>query len=115
MPDLVGKTVAAVRAELEQSRKHDSALAVAGFAGLGDAAPVRDRCLPGYWIDGDDPRAASARAVLAGISDAVAPLADGRTDEDLRIADYAAVRQAGYPAYLGGPYAFAAARRTSLI
>jgi len=107
LPDLVEKTVAAVRAELEQSRKHASALAVAGFAGFGDAAPARGRCLPGYWIDGDDPRAASARDVLARISDAIAPLAEGRSDEDLRIADYAAVRQAGYPAYLGGPFAFA--------
>ena len=36
--------------------------------------------------------------------------ASGARDEDLRVADYAAVRQAGYPAYLGGPFAFAAAR-----
>jgi 3-hydroxyacyl-CoA dehydrogenase/enoyl-CoA hydratase/3-hydroxybutyryl-CoA epimerase len=112
LPDLVEKTVGAVRAELERSRKHASALAVGGFTGLGDATPARDRRLTGYWIDGDDPRAASVRDVLAGISAAIAPLAEGRSDEDLRIADYAAVRQAGYPAYLGGPYAFAAARRT---
>ena len=36
--------------------------------------------------------------------------AAGRSEEELRVADYAAVRQAGYPAYLGGPFAFAAAR-----
>jgi 3-hydroxyacyl-CoA dehydrogenase/enoyl-CoA hydratase/3-hydroxybutyryl-CoA epimerase len=110
LPDLVEKTVAAVRAKLEQSRTHNGALATAGFSGLGDAEPARDRCLPGSWIDSNDPRATSARAVLAGISESIAPLADGRSHEELRIADYAAVRQAGYPAYLGGPHAFAARR-----
>ena len=64
---------------------------------------MRERVRPGYWIESDDARAAHALAVLKRIHDAVAPLAVGRTDEDLRVADYAAVRQAGYPAYLGGP------------
>jgi 3-hydroxyacyl-CoA dehydrogenase/enoyl-CoA hydratase/3-hydroxybutyryl-CoA epimerase len=108
--DLVEKTIAAVRAELNQSRNRGAALAVAGFAGFGEAEPARERCQPGYWIDSEDPRAADAREVLARINDAAGPLREGRSDEELRIADYAAVRQAGYPAYLGGPFAFAAAR-----
>ena len=29
-----------------------------------------------------------------------------QSEEALRVADYAAVTQAGYPAYLGGPFAF---------
>jgi 3-hydroxyacyl-CoA dehydrogenase/enoyl-CoA hydratase/3-hydroxybutyryl-CoA epimerase len=87
-------------------------LTAAGFAGIGAAEPVREWLLPGYWIDGDDPRAETARGVLDRIRGATAPLADGRSDEELRVADYAAVRQAGYPAYLGGPFAFAAAKRS---
>jgi 3-hydroxyacyl-CoA dehydrogenase/enoyl-CoA hydratase/3-hydroxybutyryl-CoA epimerase len=112
LPNLVEPTVAAVRNELERSRGDADALAAAGFAGVGDAAPPRERCLPGYWIAGDDARAKAARAVLARIGEAVGPLGAGRSDEELRIADYAAVRQAGYPAYLGGPHAFAATKLT---
>jgi 3-hydroxyacyl-CoA dehydrogenase/enoyl-CoA hydratase/3-hydroxybutyryl-CoA epimerase len=110
LPDLVAATVAAVLGELERSRDHASALARAGFFGCGEAAPVAMRPLPGYWIDGDDAAATAAREALARISAAVAPLAEGRLDEELRVADYAAVRQAGYPGYLGGPFAFAAAQ-----
>src|SRR3546814_20247920 len=38
-------------------------------------------------------------------AEAIAPFADGRAAEDLRMADYAVVSQLGYPAYLGGPFA----------
>jgi 3-hydroxyacyl-CoA dehydrogenase / enoyl-CoA hydratase / 3-hydroxybutyryl-CoA epimerase len=47
-------------------------------------------------------------AVLERISEVVSPWAKGRSPEELRIADYAVVREAGYPAYLGGPFAFGA-------
>ena len=97
-------------AELERSRDRAGALARAGFSGFGEAAPVATRPLPGYWIDGDDAAAASRARGARAHQAAVAPLAAGRSEEDLRVADYAAVRQAGYPAYLGGPFAFAAAR-----
>ena len=109
LPDVVEQTIAAVRSGLARSPDDADALAAAGFAGESAVPPVRDRCLPGYWIAGDDARAKTARAVLRRIGEAVAPLGAGRSEEDLRVADYAAVRQAGYPAYLGGPYAFAAA------
>lgn len=52
--------------------------------------------LKGRWGD------ASMRDSAAEI---IAPFADGRGDEELRIADYAVVSQLGYPAYLGGPFA----------
>ncbi len=51
-----------------------------------------------------------ALAILKQIHDVVAPLAEGRSREELRVADYAAVRQTGYPGYLGGPFAFGMAR-----
>jgi 3-hydroxyacyl-CoA dehydrogenase/enoyl-CoA hydratase/3-hydroxybutyryl-CoA epimerase len=109
LPEIVEKTVAAVRDALAQSPGEADALACAGFAGMSAASPVRERCLPGQWIAGEDARAKLARAALARIGEAVAPLRAGRSEQELRIADYAAVRQAGYPAYLGGPFAFAAA------
>ena len=108
LPEIVERTIAAVRGELDRSRGDAAALAAAGFAGMGEAAPARQRCLPGYWIDSDDARARIARSTLARIGEAVRPLGAGRSEEELRIADYAAVRQAGYPAYLGGPHAFGA-------
>jgi hypothetical protein len=82
------------------------ALAAAGFAGLAAVAPVREQERPGYWVEGDDPRAVAALGVLARIQSALAPLAVGRSDEELRVADYAAVTKAGYPAYLGGPFSY---------
>ncbi len=106
LPDLVAETLNRVKAEIEASASSREALAVAGFAGLGAVAPVRERERPGYWVEGDDPRAAAALAVLARIHAALAPLAVGRSDEDLRVADYAAVTKAGYPAYLGGPFSY---------
>jgi 3-hydroxyacyl-CoA dehydrogenase/enoyl-CoA hydratase/3-hydroxybutyryl-CoA epimerase len=109
LPDVVEKTVAAVRDVLARSRGDAEALAAAGFVGMGEASPARERCLPGQWIASDDASARAARAAIARIGEAVGPLGAGRSEEELRIADYAAVRQAGYPAYLGGPHAFAAA------
>ena len=113
LPDLVEKTVgrrargAGAKPQACQ-RVGGCGLHRLGRRGAG-ARPMSARLLDRWRRS---PRRERARGVLAGISDAIAPLAEGRSDEDLRIADYAAVRQAGYPAYLGGPYAFAAARRT---
>ena len=114
LPDLVEKTVAAVRAVLSDAKGEAEALTAAGFKGPALADAVRERVQPGYWIESEDGRAAQALATLKRVHDAVAPLVVGRTDEDLRVADYAAVAQAGYPAYLGGPFAFQSAKwRTS--
>ena len=113
-PAFVAQVVAAARAIVEQARDEAEALAAAGFvnAARSRAAPVRDRAAPGYWIDGagDDPRRAKALAVLDRIAEAVAPWAVGRTPAELQVADYAVVSETGYPAYLGGPFAFAASR-----
>lgn len=112
LPDLVGKVVAAVRAVLDREKTDTEALAVAGFESLDGVRidPLRQREQSGYWIDGDDPRAARSLEILKQIQDAVAPLAEGCSGEELRVADYAAIRQTGYPGYLGGPFAFAAGR-----
>lgn len=46
-------------------------------------------------------------AVLHQIAAALAPLAEGLSAEERRMADYACVSQAGFPAFLGGPFTFA--------
>lgn len=46
-------------------------------------------------------------AILRAISAAVTPWEAGHSREELRIADYAVVKETGYPAYLGGPFTFA--------
>jgi 3-hydroxyacyl-CoA dehydrogenase / enoyl-CoA hydratase / 3-hydroxybutyryl-CoA epimerase len=106
VPDLVERTVSAVSAVMSEPSGDAPALAAAGFKSPVSAEIARERVRPGYWVESDDPQARRALAALRRIHDAVAPLAVGRMDEDLRVADYAAVRQAGYPAYLGGPFAF---------
>jgi 3-hydroxyacyl-CoA dehydrogenase/enoyl-CoA hydratase/3-hydroxybutyryl-CoA epimerase len=111
LPDLATATIAAVRGVLDQSRDKAEALAAAGFADFGEAEPVRSRLTPGYWIDSDDPRAAAARDVLKRINETVEPLGRGRSDEERRVADFATVTRAGFPAYLGGPFVLASLRR----
>lgn len=46
-------------------------------------------------------------ATLHAISAAVAPLGASLSFEEKRMADYACVAQAGFPAFLGGPFTFA--------
>jgi len=113
-PAFVAQVVASVRTIVEQASNEAQALAAAGFvnAARSCAAPVRDRVAPGYWIDGaiEDPRRAEALAVLDRIAEAAAPWAAGHSPAELQVADYAVVSETGYPAYLGGPFAFAASR-----
>jgi 3-hydroxyacyl-CoA dehydrogenase/enoyl-CoA hydratase/3-hydroxybutyryl-CoA epimerase len=104
-PDFVGKAVAAARSIIAESDAE--ALAAAGFAGHGAVAPLRARELPGYWIEeNNDPRQARARSALKRIGDAVGAIAAHCSHEERRVADYAIVREAGYPAYLGGPLTY---------
>jgi len=112
LPEVASAAVALVKSELERSGGEASALAAAGFAGLDQALPMRDRQNRGYWIESDDPSARSALAALRRIHDAARSLAAGQTEEALRVADYAVVTQAGYPAYLGGPFSFHSERWT---
>ena len=110
LPEVARAAVALVKSELGTSGGEASALAAAGFAGLGPASPMRDRQRAGYWVESDDMQARTALAALRRIHDAAQGLAAGQADEALRVADYAAVTQAGYPAYLGGPFSFRSER-----
>lgn len=106
VPDFVGKAVAAAGAAI-RAGGNDVAYAKAGFR-TGRARPVRKRATRGYWIDGDDRDAAAARVLIDSISLAIAPWRSGHTAQELRMADYAIVHETGYPAYLGGPFAYGA-------
>lgn len=77
-------------------------LAPLGF-GSG-AAPVQERVSFGYWMDRADAPAAT-RAQFDAIVAQAGPLAEGLTAQERRMADYALVSEAGFPAYLGGPFA----------
>jgi 3-hydroxyacyl-CoA dehydrogenase/enoyl-CoA hydratase/3-hydroxybutyryl-CoA epimerase len=46
-------------------------------------------------------------AVLAAINAAIVPWRGAHGDEERRMADYAVVKETGYPSYLGGPFTFA--------
>jgi 3-hydroxyacyl-CoA dehydrogenase/enoyl-CoA hydratase/3-hydroxybutyryl-CoA epimerase len=116
-PAFVGEVVNAVRATIAQAGADAAALAAAGFDNSERArvAAVRDRARPGYWIESavGDARCARAQAVLDRIGEVASAWAPGRTAAELQVADYAVVRETGYPAYLGGPFAFAAAKPES--
>lgn len=47
-------------------------------------------------------------AILNAVSEAVIAWQSSHSREELRMADYAVVKETGYPAYLGGPFTFAA-------
>jgi 3-hydroxyacyl-CoA dehydrogenase/enoyl-CoA hydratase/3-hydroxybutyryl-CoA epimerase len=116
IPEFVAEVIAAARSIVDEANIGADALAAVGFTGtdLPRVAPVRQTTLPGYWVIGDDgdPRRTKALALLERISEKVAPWTANRSHEELRIADYAAVRELGYPGYLGGPFAFGAARES---
>lgn len=110
-PAFVGEYVAAARAALASADVETGLLAAIGFSrpDLPKVAPLRRQARPGYWLHetSDDARRRPALDLMRRISAAVASRATDLTPEQLRLADYAVVRELGYPAYLGGPGAFA--------
>ena len=88
---------------------HAAALAEAGFVISGQLpAPVQPAVGESYWFD-TQPATPHKRAVFDALRDiaaAASPFAAQLDVEEKRLVDYALVCQAGYPAYLGGPFAF---------
>lgn len=112
LPGWVAGAIEAARAAFAAVANEPS-LAAAGFPG-GWPKPLRPRTAGGYWLDEGTADASAARAALDRIGAAVTPFAAGRTEPERRLIDYAVVQTIGYPAYLGGPLAFAAHRSASL-
>jgi 3-hydroxyacyl-CoA dehydrogenase/enoyl-CoA hydratase/3-hydroxybutyryl-CoA epimerase len=109
-PAFVSDFVAATRSALEAEHASDELLAAIGFSGpnLPKVPALRRSAGSGYWLyesDGD-PRRRPALDLMQRLNRAVLPLASHLTAEQVRIVDYATVRELGYPAYLGGPAAF---------
>ncbi len=101
----VDEVVAAVTAAI--AAEDPGGLNLVGFGQ--DGEPVRRSDGPGYWIDEDD--GAGSRQALARIGAAAASAGAGLDEQGRRLADYAVVAATDYPAYLGGPFAYA--RRTA--
>jgi 3-hydroxyacyl-CoA dehydrogenase/enoyl-CoA hydratase/3-hydroxybutyryl-CoA epimerase len=102
LPTFVTAIVRATRAAA--GREDAATLAAAGFSG-GNGSVARPASHKGYWIESGKGRAAGE--ALARIGRALAPLGEELSDDERRLADYAVVAEAGYPAYLGGPYTYA--------
>jgi 3-hydroxyacyl-CoA dehydrogenase/enoyl-CoA hydratase/3-hydroxybutyryl-CoA epimerase len=109
-PEFVQVAIDAVKASLLQHVEQSESLEKVGFtfAIRKPIRPVRTRSLPGLWLEdessGESGR--TAREILGSISQALDPLAARLSLQEQRLADYATIRQTGYPAYLGGPFAF---------
>jgi len=110
LPEFVEQVVAAVKA-VELDSIEQSELARAGFSQFDNVVtPRRQTIASGYWIDGTD--GAAAAKIVAKICAAVASSCANLSVEDRRLADYAVIRETGFPSYLGGPLAFSS-RMTS--
>jgi 3-hydroxyacyl-CoA dehydrogenase/enoyl-CoA hydratase/3-hydroxybutyryl-CoA epimerase len=107
LPTFVADVVETVRAVVTAHADDVNALARAGFSvGMTAAIPARTHAGRGYWLDETGVAQQQTQLVLDEISVNVASFAAVLSADEQRLADYAAIRNAGYPAYLGGPFAF---------
>jgi 3-hydroxyacyl-CoA dehydrogenase / enoyl-CoA hydratase / 3-hydroxybutyryl-CoA epimerase len=109
LPDFLPAIVGAAREAIEAVADKE-ALAQAGFPADGQSAPLRARASRGYWLDGDT----NARDALTAIASSVAAHGVDLDEQSARLADFAVVRETGFPAYLGGPLAFHARQSKGL-
>lgn len=91
------------------------ALAAAGFRNTGfGAAHVQTAMADRYWLDGDDSdsRRQEARKALERLVASSLWFMPKLDQTEQRMVDYVVVTHGGFPAYLGGPIAFAQSRET---
>lgn len=103
VPTAVTVAVAALSEAIAKSIETTPALAAAGFGSAGASAPVRLRAGPGYWMDSEP----DVRTAIDEIVTKANAYRAGLSPQEQRMADYALVSQAGFPAYLGGPFSLA--------
>lgn len=107
LPKFIVDVVETVRAVVAAHADDANALARAGFSvGMPASIPARTRAGPGYWLDETGAAQRQTQLVLEDIGANIASFAAVLSADEQRLADYAAIRDAGYPAYLGGPFAF---------
>jgi 3-hydroxyacyl-CoA dehydrogenase/enoyl-CoA hydratase/3-hydroxybutyryl-CoA epimerase len=87
------------------AERADAARKFAGFAGARPDKPPAN-APASLWIDSpkNETEQDAAHLAAAAAADA-APYANAFTAEERRLADYTIVRESGFPAYLGGPFA----------
>jgi 3-hydroxyacyl-CoA dehydrogenase/enoyl-CoA hydratase/3-hydroxybutyryl-CoA epimerase len=107
LPPFIADVVEVVRAVLGAHAEDAGALATAGFlVGTARPTPARTHAGHGYWLDESGAGQRQAQLALEEISANLESFAAALSADEQRLADYAAIRNAGYPAYLGGPFAF---------
>jgi 3-hydroxyacyl-CoA dehydrogenase/enoyl-CoA hydratase/3-hydroxybutyryl-CoA epimerase len=114
VPPVVAQAIIDLLAHIEIAKaKAPLALAGAGFRKTGfTAGHVQTAVTDGYWLDDDasDPRRLQTREALQPLVTAARDIGSRLGDVERRMIDYAVVTQGGFPAYLGGPIAFAYSR-----
>ena len=109
MPEAVSRALRELPALWQGRPAHiGAALAAAGFKIEGIAHPAPDSAFTGtgYWHTSPPESTAKrlVREVLEDITTAAARLLPGLGADGERLADYGMVSEAGFPAYLGGPF-----------
>ncbi|MEQ8935072.1 MAG: hypothetical protein RIE56_04695, partial [Amphiplicatus sp.] len=106
VPQAVSTAVEAMARHLDGYRNSPS-LRRAGFWPLeGPRVPVQSQVSESYWFQASsDPQAEEARELIHQIAVAARDMAPRLTQEEKSMADYAIVKEHGFPAYLGGPFA----------
>lgn len=109
VPAQVAQAIAEIAPVIAMAAKGSAALCMAGFSATGVervAMPARVRTERGYWIDGSDlPEQRQARVAIDAIIAKARSLEPNLSPSERRMVDYALVSEAGFPAYLGGPFA----------
>jgi 3-hydroxyacyl-CoA dehydrogenase/enoyl-CoA hydratase/3-hydroxybutyryl-CoA epimerase len=111
LPPELPSFLAEVRSALERKAAilgPDRATRARSYAAFGDADPnlAEPRTKPGLWLDNPQtPVEVDAATLVAAAAQAASNHAAAQNGGWQKLADYAAIRELGFPAYLGGPYA----------
>jgi len=97
LDDSVTQAIAAAKALVAAHVAAAPVLAQVGFASSHRAEPVQSHVCDGLWLDAHR----DAKAALAALAEALAPLGHGLSAHDLLQADHGLARDATIPAYLG--------------
>ena len=108
--DAVGAVAAALKVDAGADTVLAQAYARAGFTGFTDAQKIVSGAAASgtaYWFEAKpaDRWKAALRERLAAMDAAAAPWRSRLSEEERRAADYLLVKDAGFPAYLGGVFA----------
>lgn len=103
---------AMTRAAAARGETGARAVAFAGIGGAVDAGAAEEVAArrPQWFLAPEGAVEDAALAILAAGALAAEEFADGIPETDRNLADFAAARKSGFPAYLGGPFTFLSQR-----